>query len=433
MPRVFCSAISLLIACWFHHSALAPSVAQSVSNPNIEAVTKRLASAEFAGRAFKSDGARKAASYLATHFREAGLKPLPGSNDLLQPIAGGGQNVVGFIEGKASKDEFVTVGAHYDGFGAQFTGAMDNAAGVAVMIELARLLAKNPPQRSVLFIAFDGGEQNNAGAKFYAEHPLLPLEKTVATINLSGFGGGFGEQSYESLYVIGAEYSPQLALAVTKHKRSEAPLVLLGEDATHFLGGEHLHFKLKQIPAVTITNGVHYAYHSTADVVKRVNFPALEKHVATLAKVIAEIANTPGKIERTPEPSYDSDEVTEWIRLLTALRENVIKTPVNNAGQAKIDDTLSELKRFKGSPMQEPKAREAVILRAASICFYIANPNGVEFNSMLNAAREFERRGERGQAATAYQKLLKFIEEEYRRDEQTVSGIRTRLNQLNMK
>jgi site-specific recombinase len=83
--------------------------------------------------------------------------------------------------------------------------------------------------------------------------------------------------------------------------------------------------------------------------------------------------------------------------------------------------------------MQEPKAREAVILRAASICFYIANPNGVEFNSMLNAAREFERRGERGQAATAYQKLLKFIEEEYRRDEQTVSGIRTRLNQLNMK
>lgn len=429
MPRIFCSAIFLLIACWFHHSAFA----QPVTNPNLEAITKRLASAEFAGRAFKSDGGRRAASYLAIQFREAGLKPPSGNNDLLQPIAGGGQNVVGFIEGKARKDEFVIVGAHYDGFGAQFTGAMDNAAGVAVMIEVARMLAKNPPQRSILFIAFDGGEQNNAGAKFYAEHPLVSLDKTVAAINLSGFGGGFGEQLYESLYVIGAEYSPQLAQAVTKHKRSEAYLALLGEDATHFLGGEHLHFKLKQVPAITITNGVHYAYHSTADVAKRINFAALEKHVATLAKVIAEIAGVPGKIERPSAPSYDADEVTEWIRLLIALRENVIKTPANDAGQAKIDDALSELKRFKGSPMQEPKAREAVILRAASLCFYIANPNGVEFNSMLNAAREFERRGERQQAATAYQKLLKFIEEEYRRDDQLVNEFRARLAKLQNK
>ncbi|MEP7340354.1 MAG: M28 family peptidase [Acidobacteriota bacterium] len=417
---------------------LAVAVGQQTSAPtrvnqSPESIINKLASSEFAGRAFKSDGGRKAASYLATQFREAGLKPLTGNNDLLQPISGGGQNVVSFIEGKERKSEFVLIGAHYDEFGGQFTGAMDNAAGVAVMIEVARMLVKNPPLRSVLFIAFDGGEQDNAGAKFYADHPLVPLEKTVAAINLSGFGGGFGEQLYESLYVIGAEFSPQLAQAITKHKRSEAYLALLGEDATHFLGGEHLHFKLKQIPAITITNGVHYAYHSTADVAKRINFPALEKHVATLAKVIAEIAGVPGKIERTSEPRYDADEVTEWIRLLTALRENVIKTPANNAGQAKIDDALSELKRFKGSPMQEPKAREAVILRAASICFYIANPNGVEFNSMLNAAREFERRGERGQAAAAYQKLLKFIEEEYRRDEQTISGIRARLNQLNMK
>ena len=433
MPRILCSAIFLLIACWFHHSALAQPVVQSVANPNLESITKRLASAEFAGRAFKSDGGRKAASYLATQFREAGLKSPSGKNDLLQPIASGGQNVVGFIEGNARKDEFVIVGANYDGFGGQFAGAMDNAAGVAVMIEVARALAKNPPLRSVLFIAFDGGEQNNVGAKFYAEHPLVPLDKTVAAINLSGFGGGFGEQLYESLYVIGAEYSPQLAQAVTKYKRSEAYLALLGEDATHFLGGEHFHFKLKQVPAITITNGVHYAYHSNADVVKRINFPALEKHVATLTKVITEIANTPGKIERTSTPSYDADEVTEWIRLLTALRENVIKTAANNAGQAKIDDALSELKRFKGVPMQEPKAREAVILRAASIVFYIANPNGVEFNSLMDAARSHEQSGNRQQAIAAYQKLLKFIEDEYRRDDQTIRELRARLNQLNAK
>jgi len=433
MPRALCSAIFLLIACWFHHSALAPAVAHPVTAPNIETITKRLTSAEFAGRAFKSDGGRKAASYLATQFREAGLKPATGNNDLLQPIASGGQNVVGFIEGKVRKDELVIVGAQYDGFGGQFVGAMDNVASVAGMIELARWLAKNPPQRSVLFIAFDGGEQNDAGAKFYAEYPLVPLDKTVAAISLSGFGGGFGEQLYESLYVIGAESSPQLAQAVTKHKGSEAYLALLGEDATHFLGGEHFHFKLKQVPVITITNGVHYAYHSKADTANRINFPALEKHVAALAKIITEIANTPGKIERTPTPIYDADEATEWIRLLTALRENVIKTAANNAGQSKIDDALAELKRFKGIAVQDPKAREAVILRAASICFYIANPSGVEFNSLLGAAKTAEQRGDRAQAIAAYQKLLKFLEDEYRRDDETLSEFRARLTKLQTK
>ncbi|MDQ3011872.1 MAG: M28 family peptidase [Acidobacteriota bacterium] len=426
MPRILCSAIFLLIACWFHHLAFA----QSIQDLDSVAKAKIQTDLSFRGGAFKSEKGRKAAQFIADLLQQFGLKPIAGSKDFFQPIDGGGQNVISVLEGKERKHEFVVVSAHYDALGEQFAGAMDNAAGVAVMLELARLLAKNPPQRSLLFIAFDGGEQNNAGAKFYTDHPLGPLDKTVAAINLSGFGGGFGEQLYESLYVIGAEYSPQLAQAVTKYKRSEAYLALLGEDATHFLGGEHFHFKLKQVPAITITNGVHYAYHSKADTANRINFPALEKHVATLAKVIAEIANTPNKIERTPAPSYDADEVIEWIRLLTALRENVIKTAANNAGQAKIDDALLELKRFKGVAMQDPKAREAVILRAASIVFYIANPNGVEFNSLLDAARGYEQSGNRKQAIAAYQKLLKFIEDEYRRDDQTVKDIHQRLDKL---
>ena len=212
-----------------------------------------------------------------------------------------------------------------------------------------------------------------------------------------------------------------------------ASLTMFGDDVTRFIGTEHLRFKLGQIPAVTITNGMHYAYHSKADVPARINFPALEKHPAMLAKLVAEIANTPGKIERAQQPSYDADETSEWLRLLTALRENVLKTAANNAGQSHIDDTLLELRRFKGRAVNDSKAREAVILRAASICFYIANPNGVELNSLLDAARNAEQSGNRQQATAAYQKLLKFIEEEYRRDEQTVNEIRQRLAKLSVR
>ncbi len=390
---------------------------------SIETITRKLASAEFAGRASKSEGAQKAADFIASQFRDAGLKLLPGA----------APNVAALVEGRERKDEFVLVSAHYDGFGGAFAGAMDNAASVAVMIEVAKLLVKSPPQRSVLFIAFDGGEQNNSGAKLYAERPLVPLDKTVAAINLTGFGGGFGEHMYETLFIIGAEFSPQLAEAVTKQKRGGASLTMFGDDVTRFIGTEHFRFKLGQVPAVTITNGMHYAYHSKADVSARINFSALEKHPAMLAKLIAEIANTPGKIERAQQPSYDADETSEWLRLLMALRENVLKTTANNAGQTHIDDAMLELKRFKGRAVQDPKAREAVILRAASICFYIANPNGVEYNSLLDAARNAEQSGQRQQAIAAYQKLLKFLEEEYRRDDQTMNDIRQRLAKLGAK
>jgi hypothetical protein len=406
------------------------SLGQSSQPQRVETITRKLASQEFNGRAFKTEGGRKAADFIAAQFREIGLKPVAGRPNFFQPIAGGGQNVAGIIEGRdaARKNEFVVIGAHYDGFGGAFAGAVDNAAGVAVMIEIARAMAKNPPQRSLLFIAFDGEEQRQAGTKFYVEHPVVPLEKTVAAVKLAGFGGGMSERLYETLYVMGAEFSPQLREAVGKYKRDEAHLALVGGDAMRWPGGEHYQFALKQTPTLVVTNGVHYAHHSKSDTPNLINYAALEKHVAVLTKVILEIANTPGKIERRVEPVYDADEAMAWHRVLTALRENVLKTPGNDAGQAQIDDVLLELKRHQNRPVQNPKAREAVILRAANICFYIANPNGVQSESLHHRARNHEQNGEREQAVAAYQKLLKFIEEEYARDDQTVSEIRARLS-----
>lgn len=438
MSRVFVyHALQLLVVfCWLNLSICA----QESTGQRLGQVIKQLTAIEFDGRATNTDGSREAASYLAGLFRESGLNADVRSGPRIanprssyrQLIPGVGLNLVGMVEGKdaAHKDEFIVIGAHYDALGGPFVGAMDNAAGVAVMLEVARQLAKNPPARSLLFIAFDGGEQNHAGAKFYAERPLVPLERTAATVLLSGFGGGMSERLHETLYVIGTENSPQLHAAVSKHKRGAWHLALLGSDTMRFPGGEHFNFTLGPTPTIIITNGVHYAYHSKADTPHRLNYAALEKHVAALGKVIAEIADTPGKIEKQSLPTYDADEASEWVRVLGGLRENVSKTPANNAGQAPLDDILLELKRHQNRPVQEPRARAAVILRAASAAFYVANPNGVEYNTLLNAARNHDRRGDKLQAIAAYQKLLKFITEEYRRDEQIISEIRQRLTRL---
>src|SRR5262249_30290862 len=65
-----------------------------------------------------------------------------------------------------------------------FNGAADNASGVAMMLEIAEGLAAASPRRSILFLAVTAEEKGLLGAKWYAEHPLYPLEKTLADINM---------------------------------------------------------------------------------------------------------------------------------------------------------------------------------------------------------------------------------------------------------
>lgn len=105
-------------------------------------------------------------------------------------------NVIGKLEGSDPKlnGEYVIYTAHWDHLGRHpelqgdqiFNGAIDNASGVASVIELAAAFTKiNPaPKRSVLFMSTTAEEAGLLGAKYYAEHPLYPLEKTLADINL---------------------------------------------------------------------------------------------------------------------------------------------------------------------------------------------------------------------------------------------------------
>jgi Zn-dependent M28 family amino/carboxypeptidase len=107
-------------------------------------------------------------------------------------------NVIGRLEGSDPKlrDEHVIYTAHWDHLGRHpelqgdqiFNGAIDNASGVASVIQIAAAFMKlnPPPKRSVLFMATTAEEAGLLGAKFYAEHPLYPLEKTLADINIDG-------------------------------------------------------------------------------------------------------------------------------------------------------------------------------------------------------------------------------------------------------
>ena len=108
-----------------------------------------------------------------------------------------GVNVLGLIRGSdpALKDEVIIIGGHLDHLGRMWElmpGANDNAAAVAAMLGLAEAMSRCPakPKRSVLFAFFGAEEQAVRGSQYYTEHPVFPLDKTAAMINLEANGSG---------------------------------------------------------------------------------------------------------------------------------------------------------------------------------------------------------------------------------------------------
>jgi Zn-dependent M28 family amino/carboxypeptidase len=104
------------------------------------------------------------------------------------------KNVIGVLEGSEKPDEYVIVTSHWDhlGIGEEqggdkiYNGAVDNASGTALMMEMARSAAQRArkPKRSIAFIAVTAEEQGLLGSDYYAENPLFPLNKTLANINI---------------------------------------------------------------------------------------------------------------------------------------------------------------------------------------------------------------------------------------------------------
>jgi Zn-dependent M28 family amino/carboxypeptidase len=107
------------------------------------------------------------------------------------------QNVAGILTGTDPKlrDEYVVLSAHLDHLGAGapiagdaiYNGAMDNASGIASLIEISQLIRQARPRRSVLFVAVTGEEKGLAGSRYFTAHPPVPIERIVADLNMDMF------------------------------------------------------------------------------------------------------------------------------------------------------------------------------------------------------------------------------------------------------
>jgi Zn-dependent M28 family amino/carboxypeptidase len=173
------------------------------------------------------------------------------------------ENVVGLLPGATRPDEYILVTAHYDHFGigepvrgdSIYNGAYDNASGTALMLAIAKALAgrERPLDRSVLFIATAAEEQGLLGAEWYAQAPLRPLNRTVATLNLDG-ANVWGETT--DVQVLGEERSELGAYVRTRAR--EVGLSIEPEESPEvgtYFRSDHFPLAKAGVPALYFKHG----------------------------------------------------------------------------------------------------------------------------------------------------------------------------------
>jgi Zn-dependent M28 family amino/carboxypeptidase len=217
---------------------------------------------DFARRLFKASGQDYDALKTAANSRD--FRPVPLSSKVSFAVQNklrevDSRNVVAKLEGSDSKlkNECVVYTAHWDHLGRDarlkgdqiFNGAFDNASGTAALIEIAgAFAAQDPrPRRSIVFLAVTGEERGLLGAKYYAEHPLYPLERTLANINMDRVQV-FGRS--RDLEVVGYGNSTIDDLATEILARNHRVLVPdTAPEKGYFYRSDHFEFAKKGVPA----------------------------------------------------------------------------------------------------------------------------------------------------------------------------------------
>jgi Zn-dependent M28 family amino/carboxypeptidase len=246
------------------------------------------------------------------------------------------RNVVARIEGSDPKlrGELVVYTAHWDHFGWDpklpgskhdqvYHGAVDNASGTSSLLLLAKAFKSlpRPPARSILFVAVTGEERGLLGSRYYASHPLYPLDKTLAAINIDGVNA-FGRTRDLTIVGMGHSTLDDLAarIAATQGRTSHAEAH--PEDGG-FFRSDHLSFVRVGVPAVNLGGGRDYIgkpadyadhirdtfiahdYHKVTDVLKPdYDFSGAMEDLRLIFRLGLEVANGEGYPQWKPSSEF---------------------------------------------------------------------------------------------------------------------------------
>lgn len=297
LARLLMAAGLIVAATGGAKPAAAAAVAAGAPDPGaLRAHVAALADTSAGGRPIGGDGIDRAADYIARAFQSNGIAPGFAGSYFEEFTARGTamRNVGGILTGARRPGQAVVLGAHYDGLdrdpaGRARAGADDNASGVAVLLEVARLAAAEaaagrPPARTLVFVAFSGEEAGLLGSSEYVRHPAVPLDSTVAMINLDTVG----RLRDETLTVFGVGSAEEFA-ALLDGLNLAAGFVLqkIVEDSG---SSDQLSFYARRVPVLHFFTGPHEDYHRAGDTAEKVNIEGMTRIASFTAETLEYLA-----------------------------------------------------------------------------------------------------------------------------------------------
>lgn len=272
---------------------------------------KYLSSSILEGRKAGSEGEKLAVEYVADIFKEYGVTLLsPADGDVFGIKKENGdtltsRNVVGVVEGydKNLREKYIVVGARLDNLGTMmmtvdgqqqekvFYGANGNASGLAMMLELARMVKLNSIvfRRSVIFVAFGASKESYAGAWYFLNRSFSYADDIDAMINLDMLGTG-----YNGFYAYTSSNADMNAL-INGLSASLQP-ILPSVTASEPYPSDHRAFYSSEIPSVVFTTGRFPQHDTERDTQSIIDYETMERELEYIYNFTEVLANTEAEL-----------------------------------------------------------------------------------------------------------------------------------------
>ncbi len=230
-------------------------------------------------------------------------------------------NVAGIVEGTDPKlkDTYVLYGAHYDHLGYREAplsgsrcpgdpqdtinnGADDDGSGTVAIMSIARAFALGPkPKRSVLFVWHTGEETGLWGSRYNADHPIVPLEKMVAQLNIDMVGRNRNDDPKESntIYIVGSDristelhnINEDANVSLSKPWKLDYEMNDPADTESIYTRSDHYSYAAKGIPIIFYFTGLHPDYHCPSDTVDKIIFDKVARAAQLAYETGRRVAN----------------------------------------------------------------------------------------------------------------------------------------------
>ena len=286
------------------------------------------ASDEFEGRATPSKGQELAIKFLENHYVSNNINSLQEdtyfqtvlppkrfekrwSKSDIKP-----KNVIAYIEGKKYPNEYIIISAHLDHVGVQngeiYNGADDDGSGTVAVLEIAEAFSEavkdgRRPKRSIVFLHVTAEEMGLIGSKYYTDNPIVPLENTVADLNIDMIGRTDPKRpkrNRDYIYLIGSD-----KISKELHNISEeinnlylnVDLDYIFNEEDHpdrfYYRSDHYNFAKNNIPVIFYFSGTHEDYHQSTDTPDKIQYDLLELRTKLIFHTAWELANRKERIK----------------------------------------------------------------------------------------------------------------------------------------